>query len=360
MNLRRIGAILTGFAVVASLAACSGVKPEPDNIILYYKAGMGDDKVFQECVIGGHTGPWASDNNVYELPRSLRTWNIRADGSGDSKDPIRTGTLPTVSKEGTSQPGAEVAIWTSADFYLNTDCGSGDLVNKDPNSPVVQFWEQTGRRKWNGKSIADDGEGNFNEEAWAAMLKNTLVTAQEKAIRAESRKYTADQLDANLDGVWQTMEKQLGPIFLAEVKAKVGGDYFCGAGYKNGEEVKWIETVPDGTDEKGNPKFKEEEKHGKCPPVRISINDVNLADPGIAEARRKVFEAEQNAKAALIDAQSKVDVANKLKEAGNPEVVLEIERLKTELAMAQACAANPNCTLIMGGSDVQVTPGKKA
>lgn len=357
--MKRLLAVSVIAAVGISSAACSGVKPEPDSIILYYKAGAGDDKVFQECVPGGTTGPWAADNNVYELPRSLRTWNIRADGSGDSKDPIRSGTLPTPSAtpNGAAQPGAEVAIFTSADFYLNTYCGAD---NKDKNSPIVQFWEQTGRRKWNGKSIADDGEGQFNEDAWKAMLSNTLVTAQEKAIRAESRKYTADQLDANLDGVWQKMEQQLGPIFLAEMKAKVGGDYFCGAGYKNGAETTWTEWTADGTDDKGNTKYKEVEKKGTCPPVRISINDVNLADPAIAAARAKVFEAEQNAKAALIDAQSKVDVANKLKEAGDPAVVIEIERLKTQLAMAQACAANPNCTIIMGNtSDVTVTPAKK-
>lgn len=358
MNLKKFGAMLAGVAVLASVSACTGVKPEPDNIILYYKAGAGDDKVFQECVVGGTTGPWAADNNVYELPRSLRTWNIREDGAGDSKDPIRSGTLPTVTtRDGvsTTQPGAEVAVWTSVDFYLNTFCGAD---NKDKNSPIVQFWEQTGRRKWNGKSIADDGEGNFNEDAWATMLRNTLVTAEEKAIRAETRKYTADQLDANLDGVYQKMEQVLGTVLNAEVRSKVGGDYFCGAGYKNGAETSWTEWVPNGTDEKGNPKFKEEEKHGTCPPVRVSINDINLADKTIAEARAKVFKAEQEAKAALIEAQSKVDVANKLKEA-NADIVIELEKLKVQLALAEACVKNPNCTVIAGIDDVTVTPGKK-
>jgi hypothetical protein len=357
VKLKKLVATALTVGAVLSASACSGVKPEPDSIILYYKAGTGDDKRFQECVPGGTTGPWSADNQVFELPRSLRTWNIREDGSGDSKDPIRSGSLPNL-KDNVSQPGAEVAVWTSVDFYLNTFCGAD---NKDPNSPIVQFWEQTGRRKWNGKSIADDGEGKFNEDAWATMLRNTLVTAEEKAIRAETRKYTADVLDANIDGVYQKMEQQLGRILNAEVKAKVGGDYFCGAGYKGGAEVEWSEWVADGTDDKGEVKVKEIVKKGTCPPVRVSVNDVNLADKKIADARAEVFAAEQRAKAALIDAQSKVDVANKLKEA-NPEVILELERLKTQLAIAQACASNPNCTLIVdtaGGADVTVTPGKK-
>lgn len=354
MKLKSIVLGLLALALISGTAACTGVKPEPDNIILYYQAGAGDDKVFQECVPGGTTGPWSADNNVYELPRSLRTWNIREDGTGDSKEPIRTAS---------SVPGDEVAMFTTADFYLNTDCGKGDKLNKDPNSPVVQFWEQTGRRKWNGKSIADDGEGNFNEDAWKAMLQNTLVTVQESVLRAESRKYTADQLDGNLDGVWQTMERVLSVKFQKAMNAKVGGDYFCGTGYKNGDEVTWSEWREDGTDEKtGAIKYKEVTGiKGTCPPILITIRDVNRADPAIADARRKVIVAEQNAKQALIDAQSKVDVANKLAQA-NSDVVIELERLKTQLAIAQACASNPNCTLIVdtsGGADVTVTPGKK-
>lgn len=335
MNYRKLGLIAI-VLLLPTMSACSGVKPEPDNIILYYKAGAGDNKEFQECVPGGTTGPWSADNNVYELPRSLRTWNIRADGTGDSKEPIRSAS---------STPGAEVAIYTSADFYLNTYCGPD---NKDKNSPIVQFWEQTGRRKWGGKSIADDGEGKFNEDAWKVMLQNTLVTVQEKVLRAESRKYAPEDLDGNLKGVWQLMEQQLGVAFQREMNAKVGGDYFCGAGYKGGNQTEWPELISDGVDDKGNPKVKEETKHGTCPPIRISINDVNMADEKIADARRKVLVAEQEAKEALIKAQSQVDVANKLKEAGNPELVIEIERLKAQLAAAQACAANPNCTLIIG------------
>lgn len=353
MKLKTIGLGIVALALIGSTAACSGVKPEPDNIILYYSAGMGDNKVFQECVPGGTTGPWSADNDVYELPRSLRTWNIREDGTGDSKEPIRTAS---------SVPGDEVAMFTTADFYLNTDCGQGNKANKDPKSPIVQFWEQTGRRKWNGKSIADSGEGKFNEDAWKAMLQNTLVTVQEGVLRAESRKYTADQLDGNLDGVWQIMERVLSVKFQKAMNAKVGGDYFCGAGYKNGSEVTWSEWSEDGTDEKGGTKYKEVTGiKGTCPPIQITIRDVNRADPAIAEARRKVIVAEQNAKQALIDAQSKVDVARKLAEA-DAATVIELERLKTQLAIAQACASNPNCTLIVdtsGNADVTVTPGKK-
>jgi hypothetical protein len=329
---RKLVSAAVGLSLLAGLAACTGVKPDPDNIILYYSAGAGDDKKFMKCVPGGTTGDWAADNNVYELPRSLRTWNIREDKTGDSDIPI---------KSASNIPGAEVTFYTSADFYLNTFCGAN---NNDPNSPIVQFWEQTGRRKWNGKSIADDGEGKFNEDAWKNMLTNTLVTAQEKVLRTESRKYDPYDLDGNLNGVWQKIEQVLGAEFQKEMNAKVGGDYFCGAGYKNGTEVEWTEWVSDGLDDKGNPKFKEVSgKKGTCPPIRISINNVNLANAEFAAARTQVLIKEQQAKAALIEAQSKVDVAKKLAEA-DQATLLALEQLKVDLMLAEACAKNPNCS----------------
>lgn len=318
MRVSRVIAGLAALAVAVSLAACS-TRPPADEVYLYYMDGPTDSKDFKECVEPNGKGPWSANNNVYALPTSLRTWNIRPAG-GDTDQPVKSSSKP--GQDG--QPGPEVLVYATAEFYLNTHCGTGDKAGTDKASPLVQFWEKTGRRY-----KVSDGSGNFDEGAWRTMLLNTLVPAEEKAIREVTRNYTADQLDANADGVWKQMEEALGTTFLAELKAKTGGDYFCGPGYDRGK--------PD------------------CPPLRISITDVNFADQGIAEARARVFKAEQDAKAALIAAQSQVDVANKLSQAGKDAGYVRLKELEAQLQAAQACAQNPNCTLILGtGAGVNV------
>jgi hypothetical protein len=301
----RLVAAALGIAVLAGLTGCS-TRPSPDEIYLYYMNGPIDTKDFAECVEPNARGPWQANNDVFTLPTSLRTWNIRPSG-GDTDVPIKSSSKPGPD----GQPGPQVIVYATAEFYLNTNCEGG----KD--SPVVQFWEKTGRRY--GVSNSD---GEFSEEGWRTMLLNTLVPAEEKAIREVTRNYTADALDANMDGIWRKMEEELGNTFLAELRAKTGGDYFCGPTYNRAS--------------------------GECPPIRISITDVSFADQGIAEARAKVFKAEQEAKAALIAAQSQVDVANKLSQAGRDAGYVRLKELETQLEMAKACAANPNCTLIVG------------
>lgn len=312
--IRRGAAAASALLVLAVASACS-TRPPADEVYLFYKDGSVDTKEFQEYVEPNGKGPWQANNKVFALPTSLRTWNIRPSG-GDTDQWIRSSSKPGPN----GQPGPEVGVFATAEFYLNTNCDGG------ATSPVVQFWEKTGRRY-----KVSDGDGVFSDEAWRTMLLNTLVPAEEKAIREVSRLYTADELDANANGVWKKMEDALGTTFLAELKAKTGGDYFCGPTYDRSK-----------TD---------------CPPIRISITDVNFADPGIAEARAKVFKAEQDAKAALIAAQSQVDVANKLSQAGKDAGYVRLKELESQLAAAQACAANPNCTLIIGGpAGVNITP----
>jgi len=317
MRFRRAIPAVVLAALVAPLAACSTRAPA-DQILLYYKSGVGENKAFQECIEPGTAGSYPIDDEVFALPTSLRTWNIRPEG-GDTNTPIKSGTKP--GKDG--QPGPEVVVYATAEFYLNTNCADG----KD--SPIVQFWERTGRRY----NLSADGEDGFDEKAWKTVLLNTLVPAEEKAIREVTRNYTADELDANLGGVWKQMEDALGATFLTELKAKTGGEYFCGPTYNRAKP--------------------------ECPPIRISITDVNFADQGIADARARVFKAEQDAKAALIAAQAQVNQAKLLSQAAQDAKYMELKRIEAQLEMAKACASNPNCTLILGaGSGVNVNTGK--
>lgn len=341
INRSRITAAALVAVLAAPLAGCS-TRAGADEIYLYYASGAGDDKKFVECIEPGTAGSYPLDDEIFALPTSLRTWNIRPQG-GDTDQPVKSGSKPVG-----NQPGPEVVIYATADFYLNTDCKAG----KD--SPVVKFWENTGRRY----GVSTDGEGGFKDDAWKTVLLNTLVPAEEKALREQTRNYTADELDANLGGVWGRMEKQLGALFNAELRAKVGGDYFCGTGYGRGGDVEWTEWVPDGVDEQGVAKVREEKRKGACPPVRISITDVNFADAGIAASRAAVFKAEQDAKAKLIAAQAELDQSRILGEAAKNESYLKLKQIEAELEAAKACASNPNCTLVVGASGVTVNTGK--
>lgn len=341
---RVAGAVLAVLGLVVGLTACATRAPS-DFIILYYTAGTGEDRHFQECIEPGTNGSYPVDDEIFALPTSLRTWNIRPEG-GDTNVPINSGSKPTPAlgpdgkPTGATQAGPEVNIWATADFYVNSDCTDG------PKSPVVQFWEKTGRRY----GIAEDGEDGFKLDAFVGMLKNTLAPAEEASIRQQTRLYNADDMDANVNDIWTIMSRQLGPVFNAQLRDKVGGDYFCGPGFVRGQDVDWTEYVPDGSDANGLPKFREERKRGKCPPVRITITDVGFANPDIARARANVYQAEQDAKAKVTAARAELDAANILGQAASNEAYLKAKALDAQLKAAEACRANPNCTVIIDGT----------
>lgn len=335
---RRTAAALTlALAAGLALVGCS-TRAEPDEIVLYYKSGAGDNRDFKECIEPGQAGSYPVDDVTFPLPTSLRTWNIRPQG-GDSDQAIKSSTKPDA--KGT--PGPDVSIYAKVEFYLNTDCKAG----KD--SPIVQFWERTGRRY----KVAEDGA--FKDDGWRTMLMNTLIPAEEAALRGVTRDFSADKLDADIDGTWDKVEVRAAQQLRTSLNESVGGsDYFCGPQYRRGAEVSWTETKLDAAGA-----IVTEEKKGNCPPVKIEITDVNFADSKIAEARAAVFAAEQKAKADLIAAEAKVREARLLAEANKTPGYLQLEQAKMQLQAAQACAANPNCTLVVGvdGGQVNVPAG---
>lgn len=338
---------------VATLTACSTYAP-PDGIYLYYTAGVNETKKFHSCIEPSQKGDYPVDDEIFLLPTSVQTWSVRADGGGDTKDPIRSGTLPvTVTRDGVASttPGPEIGVYTSSEFFINSDCKDRE------NSPIVKFWETKGRNA----GVSADGEDRFSEENFRNLLLQTLVTAQEKVVHEETRKFDADTLDGNLGGAWAQIERSLAVTFPTELKDKLGGDFFCGVGYARGKETSWKEWVNDGTDQAGKPKYKEIERRGTCPPVRISITDVNFADPAVAAARTRVFTESQNAEADRIKANSEAVKAKTLGEAAKTPGYLEMQRVEklaeVQKQAAEACKSNPNCVLVLdqtGNANVHV------
>lgn len=330
----RSAVALSSTALFWMLSGCSTYAP-PDNIILYYKSGVGDNKIFAGCIQPGKAGDYPIDDEIFALPTSLRTWNIRGDGKGDSKDPIFSGSKPT----GDGQPGPTVAVYATADFYINTDCREGK------NSPVVKFWEQTGRRY----KISSSGENGFKQNKWYELLYNTFVPAEEIAIREQTRKYNADALDANIDGVYTKIEVALTLAFMNDLRVKLGGNYFCGSGYAGGRAITWTEYYLDDKNQ-----VQSRQVSGTCPPISIKITDINFKDPGIVEARNKVYKAQQEAEAELIKARAEVQKANLLDEAAKNGAYTRLREIEAWLAAVNACAASKDCKLVMGPNGVVI------
>lgn len=356
-RLAGVGTVVAG--LLLSLGACATRAPY-NEVILYYAAGDLTNTHFQECIAPGKSGSAPVNDETYPLPANKRQWNIRP-SNGDTADPIQSGTHP-----GPDGPGPGVGVYANADFYLNIDCSKG----KD--SPIVRLWEDTLQRygvstDTNG-SASGDGEG-FNEKNWVTALYKTLVPAEEDAIRAQTRLYTADDLDNNVGDIYARIERAMAPQFQQSLRDKLGGDFFCGVGYAGGKEVAWKEWVPD-VDESGKqkvgadgaPLVKEEDRKGSCPPIRVDITDINYSDPNVAASRAKVYAADQERRAKLIEADGELQKSNILGQAANNEAYLKYKQLEAQSAAAEACKANPNCTVIIdqtGNGGVNVNAGKK-
>lgn len=327
--LKKLGALCLATVAVATLGACS-LRAPADYVVLYYQAGAGENKKFKECIQPGEAGDQPYDDQAFYLPTSLRTFKVEP-GSADHDGTFNVGSAP----DEKGQAGPQMAIRTTVDFYLNTFCGKD---GKDAGSPVVQFWEKTGRRY--GVSTDGDDESAFQVDKWLEVLRNTLLPVQDGLLQAEARKYDDDALDTNAGDIWAAMEKSISTKFNEQLRAKVGGDYFCGTGY-------------DRTDP-------------KCPDVFVDILGIDYKDQSIQNARNEVRVAEEQAKAELVRARAELEKANLLAAANrNPnylafaqlEAQVEIARLNLEAA--RACSANPNCTVIVGApQNLGVNTGK--
>jgi hypothetical protein len=360
--MRRLGAVLGAVTLLGSMAACSPAAA-PDYTLVRYEYETNGKRSFDKCVQPSTLGDVLANDEIFALPVSLRTWNIRPQGQGgDSNTPVYTGTKPQpATKDRPAQPGPEVSVFAKTEFYLNTSCKEqkpdGSLVTPDDSakSPIVRFWEATGRRY----GVASDGETGFSQDGWNNMLQATLVPAMEKAVRSSSRNFDGDDLDSNTNNVWSLMERQMGATFSAELNASVGGgDYFCGPTYKRNADgsaavVSWTEPVPD-PNKPGA--YIDQPKKGICPPVRISITDVNFKDERIAAARIESYAQDQRNQAALSKAEADKQVASLAKDPN----VMRLKEMENERAIAEACAKpGANCTLIQGvGGGVNVNAGK--
>ena len=306
---RAIAVAVAGVLALGGLTACAEIAP-PDEVGLYYMEGPSDGYHFGHCYDPGTTTNAIWNNSVVLLPGSLRTWNIAPNNTpgADSNTPITVAAAP----ENGQPSGVQVNLWTQTNFALNTFCGKN---NDDANSPFVQFWEKIGRRYQ-----ADTLEG------WKAMLNATIVTALETSSRSVVRGYTADSLVSGTNR--EEVQQKIAALFQTEIKRVVGGEYFCA------------------------PTFDRKAPEPVCGEVQILLKDVDYTNASIQAARDEKQAAVEKAAAQVAEAQGKVDAAAKTGSLYNNPAWVELEKLNKQLEMVKACAANPNCTLVLGADGV--------
>jgi len=349
-GMRCLAAVAVGVLAFGA-AGCSAERTESNEIKLVYKSGMGDDRVFDRCIAPTAAGDWIADNDVFTLPTDKRTWNIAPSEDADEQNPIVSGTIPKVDPESKERrPGPTVDVWLTTDFYLNWDCGFDYTKSLNgqkgaADSPVVTFFNRTGRTA----EISSNG-GDFDIGKWKSMLRTTLAKVELDVVQAETRKYDADDLDANIGDVYAQMEAAMGPAFQKALNAKMNGDYFCGVEFDGGKVVKWVERSIDPVTKK----IVETQKSGKCPPVRIDITNIDLHDKQIQDARTETYVAEQRAKAAKVKAASDREVAELAKDPN----VLRLKQMENERAIAEACARSASCTMIQGNPGSVIVPAR--
>lgn len=312
---RIVGTLLAGALLAGGLAACSSIAP-PDEVGLYYMEGPSDGYKFDHCFDPGSTTDAEWNNSIVLLPNSLRTWNIAPKGAegADSNTPIVVNAAP---EEG--QPsGVQVSLWMQTNFALNTFCGKDD---NDASSPIVQFWERVGRRY---KADTDAG--------WADMLSNTIVTALETSARSVTRGYTADVLVSGQKR--EEVQSKIATLFQAEIKRVSGGEFFC------------------------SPTFDRKAPTPACGDVQVLLKDVDYSNPAIQAARDEKQAAVEKAAAAVAEAQGKVDAAAKIGSLYNNPHWVQLQQAQYQLLEVQACAANPNCTIVIGGNGAIITQNK--
>lgn len=318
MNRRaKITATCLAVSLTLGLAACSTVA-EPDKIGLYYLEGSSDGYKFDKCIMPGQTGDAEWNNSIVYLPTSKRDWLIDDVDVADDKDPLVVAAAP---QEG--QPsGIAVRVNIQANFVLNTFCdGQGGVVR--------EFWEKIGRRY-----AADTDAG------WTTMLLKVFSPTIKSIAKDEVRKYSADDLVANKDGVQGVVLKAISEKFSSEVNRLAGGPFFCGPEF--------------------NPASKD------CPQVQLQMVGIELADKGLQDARNakqraieegaaKLAAAEAEARAAIIKAQGERDAAAALASLYNtPGWVRLQQQIEAGRALVKACEASKECKIIVGSDGAAV------
>lgn len=161
--------------LMLTTTACVGPRPEQQTIAMQFEGGafVPTAQKFIRCVPGGQRGDWDSGGHTYTYPSDQRVVDFTGSDKGDR------GPINVLSKD-----GVELAVPGQLQYYLNTDCGSGEGKDAE-KSPIVQFHLNLGRRY--GASF-DDGPNKI-PDGWREIQRLYIETPLETAMDRISQEY---------------------------------------------------------------------------------------------------------------------------------------------------------------------------
>jgi regulator of protease activity HflC (stomatin/prohibitin superfamily) len=302
--------LLIGFITLVVWAAGATYRAVPvDKIALHYTGGPVQGTHFVSVVSpGSHTKYYGQFEHMYLLPATQRTYIISANPKhGDLKE---VDTVAAPSKDNVLMNFEGVAY-----FKLNV-----------ARNVIRQFFEQI--------CLHDDCTDLSDGGGWDQMLAQYFRPQIETALRQEAGKY-------NYADMWHdptirsNIQSAVASVLKDDINTHVGGEYFCG---------------PDST-------------ASKCTPLQFVLQAATPPQAVVdqytqtAAAQQAVLTAEQQAAAKRAAAQGDAD-AQALRAGAPPVPAAATAYIKAQAEAA--CAANPNCKLVIvdgSNSTVQVSSG---
>lgn len=197
-------ALVVAATAALTLAGCSSVSTQPDQVALHYAGGSFSSTKFHDCVPASVRQVNGPGDTYYAYPTSNRTYD-----ASTAKD-AESGPISVVSAD-----NSELNVPASVIFILKTDCAT-----------IRKFHEQIGNRYgayWGGSEFVDSNEDSV-PDGWVTMLNFYLGKSLDSVLDRQAQAYTWRDL-WNDPATKVALEKSVSENLSAVVDAQMGGHY---------------------------------------------------------------------------------------------------------------------------------------
>jgi hypothetical protein len=299
-----IGALL----MLAGLTACSSANAFPSQCAYVIGDGAGDSHQIKQIIRPGGRVDDKGDDLVEFVPCNARNFLITdQEKTGDRQSPA-LGRTAASGKE----PALPVKAYLRSYFTLNQ--------SDDALRAFLPFCEKYGCYETDPDKVT--GGSNYSTDGWNGMLRENYSLVIDKVFRDAVADFPPTVWQTQ--GEWPKIAEKMSASFAKEMQKATGSteNFFCGT---------WN---------------KDQDRTENCTPVRFEIDSIRPEDERVESIQQQTALAEQEK--ALNDAKAKA-TATRYGPLSN-----YFNGLQDTIAACKE--AGQSCTIVIGGSNIQVTP----